>query len=84
MVVVGGVETGVIVAGDSGVEIGVTKGVVEVGVIGLVGVIIGVVMSFWVVEIEEENTCLLAGSSSLLYPIASFSKTVEPELAFKN
>lgn len=50
------VEEGVVVTGEveSGVEVGFIIGVDEVGVVGVIvgTVVIGVVMSFWVVEIE--------------------------------
>lgn len=50
------VEEGVIVTGEveSGVEVGFIIGVDEEGVVGVIvgTVVIGVVMSFWVVEIE--------------------------------
>ena len=50
------VEEGVIVTGEveSGVEVGFIIGVDEEGVVGVIvgTVVIGVVMSFWFVEIE--------------------------------
>lgn len=80
-----GVRLGVVVAGEveSGFEFGFTIGVDEVGVVGVsVGtVVIGVVMSLWVVEIcEVKYVCI----SSFLCPIASFPVTfIKPVLEIK-
>lgn len=65
---------------EAGVESGFTGGVVEEGVVGFtVGtVVIGVVMSFWVMEIEEDEcSCFSVPYPSFLCPISSLS--VEPE-----
>lgn len=55
------VEEGVVVTGEveSGVEVGFIIGVDEVGVVGVIvgTVVIGVVMSFWVVEIVVKCSC---------------------------
>lgn len=67
----------------SGDEFGFIVGVVEEGVVGVtVGtVVIGVVMSFWVVEIGEVNCgCFSSWTFALTCPIDILFVKVEPVL----
>lgn len=69
---------------ESGVELGFIIGVVEEGVVGVtVGtVVIGVVMSFWVVEIGREVNCgcFSSWTFALTCPIDILLVKVEPVL----
>lgn len=73
----GGVKLGVVAAGDvvSGVEVGFKIGIDEVGVAGvMIGtVVIGVVMSLLVVDIEEFKCTFLSSMPSCALV------TLEPE-----
>jgi hypothetical protein len=78
------------VAGDveSGSEFGFITGVEAVGVVGIIvgTVVIGVVMSFRVLEIElaSTTTCFVPWSACLLFSPANISATLEPGFQIKS
>lgn len=79
-----GVRVGVTVTGEvvSGFEFGFIIGVDEAGLMGVIvgTVVIGVVMSLWVVEIRVANFASLSSwSTTFTCPTASFSVAFKPE-----
>lgn len=80
-----GVRVGVTVTGEavSGFEFGFTIGVDEAGLMGVIvgTVVIGVVMSLWVVEIRVANFASLSSwPTTFMCPTASFSVAFKPVL----
>lgn len=80
-----GVRVGVAVTGEveSGFEFGFIIGVDEVGLLGVIvgTVVIGVVMSLWVVEVWEVNfTSFSSWSTPFMCPMASFTVAFNPAL----